>query len=251
MNSSNKNNIPNRPARKNTANRISPSKTKKTVHKNYKRKSSPVKKKRKIVFLILLLTLYFIINLLIAGFIYFSFNNNSNNAELYSVKICLDEERLYSFEPKEVNNAYGLYVPFQKLCSICDFTIVGDSENINILVRPSGDAVKCKNNSSLIYVNDNAVRLSSPILFQSNDYLIPIELIETYIVGVDVEYNEDKYLCSISRKSEDNVELKILLPNELEKTYFPKEYKVIPEESAAESSDTSSDISLDTSEAAQ
>ncbi|PKM63191.1 MAG: hypothetical protein CVU97_01265 [Firmicutes bacterium HGW-Firmicutes-21] len=194
--------------------------------KSFKRKQSPIRKQRIIAVLILLLTLYIVISLLIAGFIYFSFNKVSNNTQLYSLQLKYDGKRVHSFETTEVNNSYGLYVPFGKLSEICELSIVGDSETVIIIIRPNGGSIVCKNNSSLVYINDNSVRLSSPILFGSDDYLIPVELVKTYMIGIDITYDDDNMICVISRNADDeNITLKMLLPTELDKTYFPDSYK--------------------------
>jgi len=195
--------------------------------KRYKRRPSAAKKQRIISVLILFLTLYALINLLVAGFVYFSFNRQAKEAQIYSLRLNYDGKRMYSHDAASVNNAYGLYVPFGELSELCDLSIVGDSEAVVILLGANGDGIECRSNSSLIFINDSAVRLSAPVLFGSDDFLIPVELVQTYIIGVDVTYDDKEKLCVISREADGTkLSLKMLQPTELEKTYFPEEYKV-------------------------
>ena len=212
---------------KNTASpRPTPPRKAAKVMKRKKYKPSPAKRQRVLAVMVLLLTMYTLLSLLLGGFLYFSFNKEPKNAQVYSLQLKYDGKRVYSFDKAEANNAYGLYVPFEKLSAICDLGIIGDSESVIILVRPDGGSIECKSNSSLIYVNDNAVRISSPVLFGPDDYLIPVELIKTYMMGIDVTFDDEAMLCVISRTSDsEDITLKMLLPTELEKTYFPDSYK--------------------------
>lgn len=202
----------------------------KPVQKKLKRKISAAKKQRITAVLILLLTLYLVISLLIGSLLYFSFDKESKSKDIYSLRLYYAETRKYSFESIEVNNTYGLYVPYKALSEICDLGIVGDNGTVIILLSPDGGTIECKNNSSLVYINENAVRISAPVLFEADDYKIPIELIESYMVGIDVAYDEEKMLCTITAPSDSIlISLKVQLPTEILKTYFPDEYKVYPE----------------------
>lgn len=215
-------------------------KTPKPTQKKFKRKPSPAKKQRITVVLTLFLTLYLVISLFIASYIYFSFDKESKNADIYSLQLKHDEKRIHTFDSKEVNNSYGLYVPYQKLSDVCNLSIVGDSDTVIIMISPDCGTIKCTKDSSLIYINNNPVRVSAPVLFGKNDYLIPIELIDLYFIGVDVAYNNDKMLCIISTATKSPITLKMQLPTELEKTYFDDNYKKI---TSSDSSDVNDDNS--------
>ncbi|HAN20281.1 MAG: hypothetical protein A2Y15_07965 [Clostridiales bacterium GWF2_36_10] len=202
--------------------------------KKFKRKHSPARKQRVTAILVLLLTIYLIINLFIAGLIYFSFDIESKNADVYSLQLNYNEKKVFAFEATQVNNAYGLYVPFEKLSTICDLSIIGDSKNVVIMISPDSGTIRCMKDSSLVYINDNAVRLSMPILFEATDYMIPVELVDSYLIGVDVAYDKEKLLCTISTTMDSVISLKMQLPTELEKTTFSDDY-------TSETSDISGD----------
>lgn len=233
-----------------TSARQSTSKTKNTDRKKaktikstgtVKRKTSPAKKQHITVVLVLLLTFYIILNLIFGGFLYFSFNKKPEEAKIYSLQVKLDNKKLAVLDVNEANNAYGLYIPFRSLSLIGDLSIMGDNQSISVIVRPSGDTIECSKDSSLIYINDNAVRLSSPVLFELTDYLLPIEIVEEYMLGIDITYDDNTGVCTLSRETDgEDLSLKISFPTELERTYFPDEYKYYV---STDESDTSADNS--------
>jgi len=209
-----------------------PAPKKQPVKRKPKRKSSPAKRQRIAAVLILLLTLYLVISLLIGGFIYFSFNKTGKSGNIYSLRLYHAEKRTASFDSNTVNNTYGLYVPFTALSEICGLGIAGDDGTVIILLSPDGGTIECINNSSLVYINENAVRLSAPVLFEAEDYKIPIDLIESYLSGVEVNYDKTKMLCTVTApEKSENITLKVQIPKEISKPYFPDEYKTYSETS--------------------
>lgn len=218
------------PSQNSTPNNKARKPIRKPVQKKIKRKVSTARKQRIVAVLILLLTLYLLISLSIGGLIYFSFDKEAKSDDIYALKLYQAETRKYSFESTIVNNAYGLYVPYKALSELCNLGIAGDDGTVIILLSPDGGTIECKNNSSLVYINDNAVRISAPVLFESDDYKIPIELIESYLIGVEVVYNEETMLCTVTAPEDSaDITLKVQFPIEISTTYFPEDYKTFPE----------------------
>jgi hypothetical protein len=114
---------------------------------------------------------------------------------------------------------------------------MGDNNNVVIIIRPSNDRIEINNNSSLVYINENAVRLSNPVIFQINEYLLPVELVETYLNGISVSYDNKNHICTMLRSTESDVSVtaNIIQPNGLDKCSIPPENT-----SSAASSDTGS-----------
>jgi len=84
----------------------------------------------------------------------------------------------------------------------------------------------CKHNSTLIYVNGSAARLSVPVIFVEDDFLLPIEIFENYVFGIDIVYNDKTKVCTLSRTaSSPDLRLKMAPTAELTKTDFPESYK--------------------------
>ncbi len=204
--------------------------------KPFKRKASPAKRQQIAAVLILLLTLYLIINLVVFGILLLDFNRQPGETQSYSLVLKKDKSKAATVDAAEANNEYGLYVPYSKLSLIADLSIMGDRDNATIIVRPGNDRIEINNNSSLIYINDNAIRLPKPVIFELNDYLLPIELVSNYMGGITITYDDKKSTCTLFRSTEDDavVSAKITGPDGLDKCSIP------PEPTPSESSDTSS-----------
>ncbi len=198
-------------------------KAKKTTKNKAKRVRKPSVFGRVFAVVFLLFVMYAILLALVAGGVLYSFNKSGRSPQAYSLRLNSEGKRLYYFDAEEVNNAYGFYVPFENLSVLCDLSIIGDKDKIIVSVNDSSGSVVCSNNSSLVYVNHNPVRLSSPVLFY-NDFLLPVELIDNYFLGLTVEYDIDNYVCNISREEDfGELMLKMESPAGIEKPEIPLE----------------------------
>lgn len=185
------------------------------------------------------LAFYLAITLFIAGSIYYSFNATAKNTEIYSLNVIYAETTLHKIEAQEANNEYGLYLPFSCLSDIGTFGLAGDGEDVTLFIIGSDNRIECTRNSSLVVINDNPIRISAPILYENGEYLIPIVLVENYINGIDVIYDNEKMVCSVANNSgKTNVELKLLLPEDMNGAYFPDEYKYYGDPNASEEPNT-------------
>ncbi len=185
--------------------------------------------------LIVFLAFYLAISLFIVLSIYYSFNTTAKNTEIYSLNVVYDETVLYKMDAQEANNEYGLYIPFSYLSEIGAFGIAGDGEDITLFLIGTDNRIECTKNSSLVVINDNPIRISAPILYEENEYLIPIVLVENYINGIDVLYDDEKMVCSVSSDlGKADVELKLLLPEDMDGAYFPDEYKYYGDPNASD-----------------
>lgn len=128
-----------------------------------------------------------------------SFNSAVQSDKVYSVEGYLGEERVFNVPAATANNSYGLYIPFSSLEKLCPISVAGDGESINLILPDSGDYIKCFSNSSSIWVNDSPCRLASPVLFNKNDWMIPVELLE-HINGLKVTYGDNR-VCTLYRES--------------------------------------------------
>lgn len=176
--------------------------------------------------LIVFLTFYLGISLFIAGSIYYSFTSTAKNTEIYSLNVIYDETVVFKASASTVNNEYGLYIPFDSLASIANIGLAGDGDDVTIFLIGSDNRIECTKNSSLIVINDNPVRISSPILYENGDYLIPVLLVENYINGIDVVYDDEKMVCQVINDiGKSDIELTLHLPEDMKKADFPDSYK--------------------------
>lgn len=192
-----------------------------------------------LAFVIVLLGFYAGLILLIAGFIFYSFNDTAKNTDIYSIRVVYDETTLHSITAANANNEYGLYVPFEYLTEIGAFGLAGDGDEVSLFIIGTDNRIQCTKNSSLIVINDNPVRISAPLLSRESDgeFLIPVVLLENYINGIDVRYDNDRMICYISTGSgKTDVALKMLLPEEMQKANFPESYKTYTPSTSSETS---------------
>ena len=167
-----------------------------------------------------------LISLLLAGLVLYSFYNTSDSDDDYGIKVIYGDHKLHELKAEYANNEYGLYIPFEYLSEISSFGLAGEGDDIALFLIGSDNRIKCTKNSSLVVINDNPIRISAPILYADGDYLIPVSLIENYINGIDLTYDKEEMICTISSDlSKTNVSLKLLLPEAMSNAYFPESYK--------------------------
>ena len=158
--------------------------------------------------------IYVVLVLIIALFIWYSFGTLSETNTLYALRV-LDsdgETRIASYSVEQANNRYGLYVPYSVLATHCDFGVAGDTERVTIYLPDAGGStgsILCNRDSSLVEINGNSVRLSSPVLFEGNDYLLPVSLFENYLSGLDISYDEENQLCVLTMPVKPSFSLKL------------------------------------------
>ncbi len=212
--------------------------TKKPNPKNrIAQKSAPqeVKSKRRhnsgkftslLAILIVFLGFYLGLCLFFGGLIVYSFYDTAENTEIYSLRVVYDERVLHKLSAEQANNEFGLYVPFSQLAEIGSFGIAGDGDEATLFIIGTDNRIQCTINSSLMIINDNPVRISAPLLYDDGEYLIPVVLLENYVNGLDIVYDDDKMICSIvSDDDRTDIELKLLLPEPLEIGNFRDEDK--------------------------
>ena len=176
--------------------------------------------------LIVFLAFYLAISLFIAGSIYYSFNSTAKNTEIYSLNVVYDETVLHKMAAQDANNEYGLYIPFSYLSEIGAFGLAGDGNDVTLFLIGSDNRIECTKNSSLVVINDNPIRISAPILYENGEYLIPITLLENYVNGIDIAYDDEKMVCSVvSDAGKSDIALKLFLPESMQAAYFPESYK--------------------------
>ncbi len=194
--------------------------------------------------LIVFLGFYLVFSLVGAGLVYYSFHSTAKNDDTYALNVVYDETVLHKIDEEEANNEYGLYVPFEYLAEIGTFGLAGDGDDVTLFIIGTDNRIKCTKNSSLIVINDNPIRISSPILYEEweegkTDYLIPISLLENYINGIEVSYDKETMVCSISSSlTKADVSLSLLLPDPAEAPYFPEDYKYYDYEQSDGTSNT-------------
>ena len=184
---------------------------------------------------------YLLIVLIIALLVWYSFSTPSESPTLYSVRIVTESDgrRQAAYSAEEANNSYGLYLRYSDIAPLCEFGIAGDGDRITLYLpgdglvgNPDQECIVLSKNSSLVEVNGNFVRLSAPVLFEGEDYLLPVSLFETYLLGLEIVYNDEDNLCTITVPEYLSFRLLLHRPKEAD----PPDLTLIPEESTPEES---------------
>lgn len=211
--------------------------------------SAGEKRGAQMLFAILLVAaaIYVVIVLIIALFVWYSFGSLSENTTLYALRVMDSdgETRIASYSVEEANNRYGLYVPYSVLAPHCSFGVAGDSEQVTLYLPDAGDStgsILCNRDSSLIEINGSPVRLSAPILFDGNDYLLPVSLFEGYLSGLEITYDDEKQICTLTIPAKPAFSLKLHRaepadPCTPEQLALAGMHPSIPEESNPDTSD--------------
>ena len=191
-----------------------------------KRKRSAGSATQFLAVFIVFLAFYLVITLFIAGLIFYSFNSTAKNTEIYSLNVVYDETILHKTSAENANNEYGLYIPFSYLSEIASFGIAGDGDDVTLFIIGTDNRIECTKNSSLIIINENPIRISAPILYENGEYLIPVVLLENYVNGINISYDDEKMICRVATDvGKTKVSLKLLLPESVNAAYFPDSYK--------------------------
>lgn len=203
--------------------------TQKNVQKKQvkkKKRSSAGRFTSVLAVLIVFLAFYLGISLFVGGLIIYSFNDTAKNTEIYSLNVVFDDKVIHKVSAENANNEFGLYVPFSYLAELGTFGIAGDGDEATLFIVGTENRIQCTINSSLMIINDNPVRISAPLLYEDGEYLIPVVLLENYINGLDITYDDKKMICSVSSDNDrTDIELKLLLPEALEAGNFRDEDK--------------------------
>ncbi len=210
------------------------------VQKKPVSKKTPPRKRKKratgsgsqiLAVLIVFLAFYLAFSLFIAAFVLYSFNDTAENTEIYSVNVIYDEETLYKINAESANNEYGLYIPFEYLSEIGSFGLAGEGNDVTMFIVGTENKIEFTVNSSLAIINGNPVRISAPLIYKENEYYIPVMLLDNYINGIDVTYDNEKMVCNVSADiGKTDIELTLLLPEAVEPLDFPDEYKYYGDE---------------------
>lgn len=226
----------------------------KPARKPNKKRSLSAGEKRGAQLLLAILTvalvLYVVAVLIIAVFLWYSFGTTPKNTALYELELLESdgETRIKTYSVKQANNRYGLYIPYSDLAAPCSFGVAGDGEQVTLFL-PGEDgetgSIQCSRDSSLVRVNGSPVRLASPILFEGDDYLLPVSLLENYIIGLTVQYDDEEKVCAVTLPKTPIFTLKQHRPTP--SAPCTDEQLALAERNTSQASGTSSDASSQTS----
>ncbi|HPE95202.1 MAG TPA: hypothetical protein PLT66_03955 [Bacillota bacterium] len=187
-------------------------------------KKVKLKKRKLTAALVVFLTFYIVLMLISTIFFILFLHSTKPSEQALSLTVLYDDDdkTKYSQESVFINGA--LYIPYAELDKIGDFIITGDSHRITIISGTSDDYCTLYDDSLFMYVGNVPFRLTSPVIFGDSDYYIPIEIVENYMLGVTVEYDLKKSVCTVSCTDPDAITFigkYQVAPNKLPETDIP------------------------------
>ena len=93
------------------------------------------------------------------------------------------------------------YVSASDLSLLYRFTLAGDKKQVTLYFHNIDQSISLYKDSAAVEINGSMIRLGANIVF-TDDYYIPVELIETYFYGAIIE--RENGTTTLSRKGEDD-----------------------------------------------
>lgn len=173
----------------------SPQKRALTKKEIARRKRAAIEKRRQrrelfILKLIVFLTFYTLISLIIVGFIFFSLKVKADSLKINNVELVINEDTTIKLSGQTLVQNNTIYIPYEQLDKMCNFVLTGDNNKITLIITSSIDYVSFYKNSNQALIGGTSYRISAPVLFEKDDYYIPIDFIANYMEGIAVEYNQ-------------------------------------------------------------
>ncbi len=147
------------------------------------------------------LVIYVAIFLITALFV-FSLYNGGANEQGYRLYIADSKGNPVKKISAAASNIEGVqYISATDLALLYKFTIAGDKNHVTLYFHNIDQSISLYKDSSAVEINGSMVRLRSDIIF-TDDYYIPVELIETYFYGAIIK--REKGITTLSRGGEDD-----------------------------------------------
>lgn len=212
--------------------------SKKDAARNQRAISEKNRRKREVflVKLIVFLTFYILISLIIAGFIFFSLKTQANALKVNRIDMVFDESRTVKIAGDTLVKDNIVYIPYEKLDLMCNFVLTGDSNKITLIISSGIDYVSFYRNSNLAFIGGSSYRISSPVLFEKDDYYIPLDFINNYMKGIAVEFDEKENVYQLIYTGE-NITFAGKFPSETEKIDIDTAPSIPPPDTSTDTSE--------------
>ena len=145
--------------------------------------------------LIVFLTCYTVVSLSVAALMWVNFNRVSRTGiyyvAVYSPKknpesTTEKEKKLAECPASDANINGSLYISYTALSSLGEIGMVGDTSELTVVFRDSGDIACFTAFSTGITVNGIPASLSAPVFRTGDEYWFPIEFLQKYMNGITV-----------------------------------------------------------------
>ena len=145
--------------------------------------------------LLVFLTYYTVISLVTAALLWINFNSaartDTRYVAVYSPKKSSEsktekEKLLAECAASDANIDGSLYISYTALSSLGETGMAGDTSELTVIFRASGDVACFTAFSPCITVNGIPASLSAPVVRKGDEYWLPIEFLQKFMNGVTV-----------------------------------------------------------------
>ncbi len=144
----------------------------------------------------------YVVICLLTGFFVYSLYNGGGAEQGYRLYIADSKGTPVKKISAAASNIDGVqYISATNLSLLYKFTLAGDKNQVTLYFHNIDQSISLYKNSAAVEINGSMVRLSSAIIF-TDDYYIPVELIETYFYGAIIK--REKGITTLSRTGEDD-----------------------------------------------
>lgn len=176
------------------------------------------KRRRMIRFFIIFAVIYVVLMMAVAVGIFINLHIKSDdNVEKYDVEVSNpnkdEDEDNTVYSGDDVYFDSELYIPFEAIGELSDYTLTKDGDVVGIVFRESGEYAKFTVDTLKANVNGNEVELSSNSKFIDGKLYLPIEFYETHLIGFTATKNNEEMKYTVSRSTDEPYEFLLKKPS--------------------------------------
>lgn len=163
--------------------------------------------------------IYLTVCLLIAGFVVSLYRGSTVSDDAARISVRDSEGNELCRLSAEESNVNGVeYISASALSKLYKFTLAGDKNEVTLHFHNINQSVSLHKDSAAVEISGESVRLGAKIIF-TDDYYIPLELIENYFNGAIIKRDDDKGVITLSQNAEATFYLRLQLPQETVSAY--------------------------------
>ncbi len=180
-----------------------------------KRRALALRRQKKETFiarLTLCVAIYLAFCLAIVGFVLSLYRGSVVSDNACAIVVADDKGgTLYKLSASRADINGVEYISASALAKLYKFTLAGDKNEVTLHFHNINQSLSLFKDSAVVEMNGEKIRLGAKIVF-TNDYYIPLELIENYFNGAIIERNEGRGLITVSQNNTADFYLRLQLP---------------------------------------
>lgn len=149
--------------------------------------------------------IFILILVIVTAVILVSFRNTdvqeTDDEYVYVYGTGKDEKDIVPFDSAVRNGK--LYINYSKLARTLDMAVTGDGNVFRFITKDGSEDVKFTVGTTVIYVNSNEWRMSSPSYRVGDDIWVPLDFVIDSMIGIKVDVDEKERTITITRDTDE------------------------------------------------